>query len=477
VEKVRWKLSLCIGLLICLLLPTVLANSEVSFTPTKNRIILEDKAIFKLKITNNGEEKARYSIFSFQSGNGWIVDPSPLKDKIIEIPAEQSYTTTIYAKPIEDFSPGIYFVSVRIENDKGEKFDEALKIYLASDIPRDYLPTFKVDVDMDDKISPTEPVSIKLFLDNRNPLDLNGLKVKIQSEIPEFNKELSVDLPPLDKKTVEFTITPSKHQQPKEYTLFFVFEQNDQQIKVVEEKFEIVTSLPEFINNIIEERSFLKTYGQITITNDGNVKNKQEIKIPITFWRSIFSSGEEDVKVIDGERYLVWELSLSSNQTITVNYVINYRTLLYLAIVIILLLSFYFYVHTPIVINKNAATTHSGQDGALSAIKITLEVRNKSKRPLKDINITDIIPGIANLEKSLELGTLRPKEVKHTKKGTSVKWGLVELDAHEHRLITYKIKAKLNILGTFSLPRAIVEYKKGKKKVGKAYSNVSKLGQ
>ena len=108
-------------------------------------------------------------------------------------------------------------------------------------------------------------------------------------------------------------------------------------------------------------------------------------------------------------------------------------------------------------------------------IKITLEVKNKSKKPVKNIDITDLVPGIANVEKGLDLGTLGPKEVRHTKKGTKVVWSLAELDAHEHRLITYKVRAKLNIVGTFILPRATVEYSKRGKKRAKAYSNIFRL--
>ena len=79
------------------------------------------------------------------------------------------------------------------------------------------------------------------------------------------------------------------------------------------------------------------------------------------------------------------------------------------------------------------------------------------------------------MERGLELGTLKPIEVKHTKKGTKVIWSLAELDAHEHRLITYKIKAKLNILGTFSLPRATAEYAVRGKHRRKGYSNVFRI--
>ncbi len=85
------------------------------------------------------------------------------------------------------------------------------------------------------------------------------------------------------------------------------------------------------------------------------------------------------------------------------------------------------------------------------------------------------MPGIANVEKEIEAGTLKPHEFRHTSRGTKVIWSLPELEPHEHRVINYKIKAKLNILGSFSLPRAVVEYSRGKRK-RKAYSNTFQLG-
>ena len=204
--------------------------------------------------------------------------------------------------------------------------------------------------------------------------------------------------------------------------------------------------------------------------------NKQEVKIPMSFWSSLFtkSSGSE-YKTIDGSKYLVWKISLTPNETTSVNFVVNYRLLFYLLLVIFIFGSFYWYVQTPIVAKKSAMTTKSDEEGALSEIKVTLEVYNKSGKPLKGVKIIDLVPGIANVEKSLELGTLKPQEVRHVKQGTKVIWSLAEIDSHEHRLITYKVKAKLNIVGTFSLPRATVEFDKGKGKKGKSYSNIFRL--
>jgi len=43
-----------------------------------------------------------------------------------------------------------------------------------------------------------------------------------------------------------------------------------------------------------------------------------------------------------------------------------------------------------------------------------------------NIEVIDLIPGIADIDKSLDIGTLKPQEIKHTKKGTLVKWKLAK---------------------------------------------------
>lgn len=442
----------------------------------KNQVIIGEKAVFELTLHNNATQKQRYSIYSLQSGQGWNVDPYPFKDKIIELGPGSSYTTTIHAEAVDpDFSPGIYYVYITVAGDLGETYNGALKIYLSPENPMDYLPSIKASVDMNDKINPKEPVSIKFFLENKNPLNMLGLKIKVQSDMTEFAKELSVDLPSLEKKTVELSIAPSPFQQPKEYVLFFVFEYKGEVVKVLEKKIEIISLLPEFKTELSTDKQFLKQNNKLTVTNEGNVKNTQTVKTPISLLGSIFASGESKVLKTEGQYYFTWEVTLSPNESSTIDFMVNYRILAYILILMILLVSFYVYVQTPVKIIKTAATARMVDDEALSEVKVTLEVKNKSKKPQKEIIITDLVPGIANVEKELELGTLKPDEVKHTKQGTKVIWSIPELDSYEHRLITYKVKAKLNIIGTFSLPRATVEYKIGKNRKGKAYSNMFSL--
>ncbi|MDO8511565.1 MAG: hypothetical protein Q7S55_05380 [Nanoarchaeota archaeon] len=474
----RWKKSfilLCI-LLLALFSVVVAAETTVSSAPIKNEITPAEYATFSLTITNKEGQTQTYNLYSLQSGQSWNVDPFPLKDKVIVLEPGHSYTTTIRAKALQDLSPGIYFVHLTVQGDKSDPHTEELKIYLKAKDPLDYLPTIRVNVDMDEKINPNEPLSIKLFLENRNPLNLNDLKIRIETEIPEFQKEVDVELPPQGKKTVEFSIVPNPYMQPKEYTLFFVFESKGEAVKVIEQKIEILSLLPPFEVTPTEEMTYLKKFRTLTVRNTGNVRNTQQVKDPVSLWMLPIIKSDGQSEVIDGERYLTWEAELGPNESVEIPVVINYRVLVYVLAALVLFGVFYWYIQSPLSLQKTAVTAR-GDEGTLSEIKITLELRNHSSKPIRNVTVTDIVPSIANVDKSLELGTLKPQETKQAKNGTKVIWSLAELDAHEHRLITYKIKAKLNILGTFSLPRAETEFERKKGQRRKAYSNIFRIGE
>ena len=487
-RKVREKIFLCFltfGLLFSLLfllaaVPSADAASDIIIKEIKNVIPINGVATFQLKITNHAAASQRYSLYSLNQG--WAIDPSPLKDRIIELRPGQEYSTTIQVDPLEDFPPGIYPSKLIIESDLGEKYTPELKVYLLPDKPGNYIPTIKVDVDMDEKINPQMPVSAKLFVENRNPLDLSDLQVRVQSDIPEFAKSVQVQLLPLDKKTVELSFTLSPYQQPKEYTLFFIFEHEGEQVKVVEQKIEILPVVLPFAVEEASEKVFMKKFIHLQITNPGNVLTSQEIKYPLSFLGALLTKSDVIIgndAVIDvgaeGQRFAVWEVSLHPAETKNLLLIINYRWLFYLTLLLVVIALFYLYARTPLSLRKTATATRGSEDGTLSEIKVTLELKNNSRKLLKDVVVTDMVTAIANVEKSLELGTLKPQEITHASHGTKVIWNIAEIEGQEHRLITYKVKAKLNILGTFSLPRATAVYKVKGKRNRKSYSNIYRL--
>lgn len=454
-------------------------ESAISVRPIKNQINFNEMAQFSVTITNNAQDKLTYKIYGLDLG--WMVDPSP-EGRIFDLPAGESRNIIVSVKPLENFKPGAYISTMYIDSYRsgGSGYlthTEGLKLYLSPTEPVMYTPSVKITTDINDNVNPQEPLTIKLFLENRNAFDLTDSRMKIQSDMPEFAKEIVVDLPSLEKKTVEFTIVPNSYQPPKEYTLFFVFEKSGQTVKVVEKKINVITLTPEFKVEYQEESVFLKTQKHLVVKNEGNVRSTGEVKWPITIGEFLVTNSEGNLQTRGEERYLTWELSLNPGETVTINYVTNYRLPIYLLLIIILFMGSYAVLRSPVRLSKKAATTKIDTGGAISEIKVTLEVRNITNRPLKNIIMTDFVPGIVDIEKNLELGTLKPKELRPGKDGTKVIWSFEDFDPKEHRLITYKVKARMNILGAMSLPRASVEFTRPSGRKSQAYSNIFRLGR
>ncbi len=463
-------------LLIILSVLAVAAQTDIVITPVDNHITTTEEAAFSVVITNNDRQDRTYTLYGLDVI--WNIDP---QDKKFTLAAGESKTTTVKVKPLGPFKPSTYSVKLYLDSSLSpteipfERHSEELSIVLYPEEPLTYLPTIRATVDLNHQINPQEPLSVKLDLENRNRLDLSGLQLRVHSEMPEFVQDVPADLAPLQRKTMELTITPNRYQPPKEYTLFFVLEYQGETVKVIEKIIEIMPLTPEFSVAVDEQLASFRRITTLTIHNGGNTQNTQDIKLPLSALETLLAQGEMKIVREEGQRMAIWRVPLGPDETTTITFVTNYRLPLYILIFCVVVGLFYVLTKSPLKLLKKATTTKGSEEGTLSEVKVTLEVRNLSSRPVKDVKIVDVIPGIANIEKSLDVGTVHPQEIKHTAHGSKVIWSIPELEAREQRLITYKIKAKLNILGTFSLPRASAECARGKRKA-KTYSNIFKLG-
>ncbi len=476
-QNVRWPTGIVLVFLLLLSLPLALAASTVVVDPVDNEITLAEEASFKIIITNDESTSRMYTLYGLEVV--WGVTPEARR---FTLAPKESKTTLVAVRALGPFKPSAYSIKLYIDESANahtapsSRYEEEMQIILYPDEPQEYLPALGLSIDVGEQINPQLEIPITLQLLNRNPLNLTNLKIRIQSDMPEFVQEQTVHLSPRQEKTVEFKIIPNKYQLPREYSLFFVLERMGQLIKIVEKKVEILPVKVPFSVERTDTKVLLKTNTELLVTNQGNVRDTQEVFIPVSLWQSLFTSGDAAIRREQGQRVLVWEETLDPVESATLNYTTNYRVPLYVLVIIVVLGTFYLYARSPVELKKSASTTKAGEEGTFSEVKITLQVRNKSGKPMKDVTITDTIPSIANLEKGLELGTLKPSGVKHTHKGAKVSWSIPELDAQEHRVITYQIKAKLSILGTFSLPRASMEYQTSRGRKRKAYSNIFRLG-
>jgi hypothetical protein len=87
-------------------------------------------------------------------------------------------------------------------------------------------------------------------------------------------------------------------------------------------------------------------------------------------------------------------------------------------------------------------------------------VRNKTSHEIRDVEVRDFIPSIARVVEKFD--TLKPR-IKSTEGGTELRWSFDSLKARDERVLTYKIRPVVDVVGNLNLPHAHVKYSDRKK--------------
>ncbi len=95
-------------------------------------------------------------------------------------------------------------------------------------------------------------------------------------------------------------------------------------------------------------------------------------------------------------------------------------------------------------------------------ITISLNLRNRSRKVIRDIVVRDHVSPLAAVVKKFD--TLVPN-INRKVTGTELTWKIKELKPKEERVLTYKIRPSVDILGQLRLPKAhaLFKTKKGKR--------------
>ncbi|MBI4153216.1 hypothetical protein HY497_01715 [Candidatus Woesearchaeota archaeon] len=472
---------LALAFLLILLLPSAMAASTIEIVPIKDRILFGEKAEFDVTVTNIREDQSQtYTISTTASGIEWGVQTKPLGDSSFVLNPNTEKKVRVTIEPVEKFSPGVYVINLVVTTKQGEKYSKPLKVFMGPNDPKEYLPSLRAIVDMSDRIDPKETQSVKISVENLNPLDLTGMTLDSAGELPilDVAREIDLEPGPGTQKTIEFTFKLPDTQQPKEYFIYFQFKKDDEILKIVEKRVEVLPLTPAFAPKIEEQKSFLKTSRKVTFSNSGNVRNTQVATLDVGSIARLFTITDPDARTVrdkEGKRVLGWELEIGAGESVTVYASTNYRVPIAALLIIVVAWALYLLYRNPLAVSKVASNVML-HEGGVSGLKVTLAVKNMSNDVLKEIEIIDQIPGIANMENNVEMGTMKHTHILRGKRGsTFVKWKLSELDGKEERLITYKIKSKLNVVGNFQLPRAKATFITAAGKKRTSYSNTFRV--
>jgi len=448
------------------------ADYDISITPIRDRITLTQTAKFLATITSNSTKIEKFTIILSPAEVRWSMLPQTGR---VYPGSKESFDLTI--TPTKTIIPGPYGIKINFRREQPEELTEEtvfVNVQTESEIISKYKPSLKADVDMPISMTPDKRLTIRVNIENQNVLNLTDLKIKISSDLEALNTERTIQLAPLEEKIIDFTYQLNPLQEPGEYRVSFELLKGNETIETFSTRVLTILEIkPGFEKEEKEKLGFLKLTKELTYTSKSNVKDTQTINLPIGLFEKWFTSSIPEAKYFkeEGKRFISWDLELNPGESKTIFITVNYRSILYVILIITIAVVLYFLYKSPVSIRKEVSEVNL-KEGGISQIRIMLEVKNISKKSVSNVTITDYVPNIADVEKTYIEGTLKPsKTLQHKERGTILKWELPELAPGEERLVSYNIKSKLSILGNFKLPRAKVKFKHRKGKEYVSYSN------
>ena len=470
-----WLLSL----LLLVFSSSVLAVSVKGSLDVNARTITRDgTATFSLNVSHDSPVAQIFEVYT--SDVLWDLRTEPSANRILTVPPGETVSTTLLLRPLYAY-PGYYVVpiSVKVSGSlDGITLNPQIAV-LASNTPQgEYSPSISVRLDSPSSLDPRKEVSLKVNLENLNLKDLSKVDVKLRSSL--FNQDYSTSLSGLEKKSVSFKLSVDSLTKPQDDVLRVSVLVQD---PISPHQFEaepFVVSIEPYGGLVFEpvsEIAFLERITRVKVSNSGNVDRVGSYTLPGSFLNSLVSKGTPayERKIVDGVSVFSWDVSLGVSQSSEIVLVTNYRLPIIVLVLIVLGIVGYRKFRSPIIVHKSAVVVGT-KEGGISEFKVLLEVKNRSSNVLKNVNILDSLPHMVDVMKEFEAGSLHPVSIMKQNNGTLIKWVVDDLDGFEERVITYKIKSKLSILGGLTLPVAVAKFDTpfGRRRSSK--SNTAHLG-
>ncbi|MCH8067333.1 MAG: hypothetical protein IIC69_02005 [Nanoarchaeota archaeon] len=436
------------------------ASFDATAVPINDRIVIDEFAAFQLNIKNNLDRYDEYRIYTLDFPT-WDIRTEPIANPItLELEPGAEGSVELVVDPLKIRDIGAYQVGVNVRSKlTDDVITVPLKVTIMSTEPliQGYAPTVVTGVEIPEKIDPRQEVPIKISLNNQNIIDYPDLIITLESNL--IKDTINIQLGPKGEKTLELKVNLDPLTKPQEDRLVVtVFKGDRRIINPIVRKIEIIEYEDKQLVKEEKKFSLTRSYYDFVSNND---EYEGKFKVETSLFASIFSSTNPKAKVIseNGKRYFVWDVELENNRmqvVVTKNFIPLFAAILLLIAAVIS----YYVLRSPLLMVKEASNIVK-KEGGTSEMTVILHIKNRSKNKIKEIEISDHIPALVAVGHDISIGSLQPtKMLKHESKGTTIaKWEIDALDASEERVLSYRIKSKLPILGSFSLPAANAVFK------------------
>ncbi len=304
--------------------------------------------------------------------------------------------------------------------------------------------------------------SVEIEVRNLQNTYIDDLSLTFDSEF--FNKQVIVSLSPYERKNLSVELDKEKM---KKLTAGPYILETEVNVGKANAKVESVLNYLEqqgtSIN--IDSTGFLIRKTITSKTNEGNVIVIDKIEAQRDIVSRLFTSYSvnPDSVVRKGLTvYYVWTNELNPGASWDVSVRTNY-TLPFFFIVLIFIVAFLVTVYSRTSVSVSKRVSFVRTKGGEFALKVILSV--KAKEHVDNLQLVDRLPGVTKLYE--KFGTKPDRIDESTKR---LFWNIPKLQAGEERVFSYIIYSKMNVVGRFELPSALVVYEKDGKMI-EGFSN------
>lgn len=432
-------------MLLCSIVSAV--EFDVSLFPAEQTLKLNETADFELEVRHTSPVEEFFEVFS--SDVTWDVIP----ERPIRVGPSETFRSKLSVRPL-NLNPGAYNVPLTFKRSGSvDATKKVVYLELRSPVPEEgsFLPAVRGVAKISSPVDPREKITLKLSLENQNRRTLDKVDVKVRSAI--LNKDYTTTLGPLEKKTLTFEAELDEYTPAGEapVQISIIVPENERAYQF--DLFPVVVEVLPFGTVVPSKEttgSFLKYTQVVTLENKANREVTHLYRIPA--WNRLFvtSAGHR----IEGGNF-VWEVRLKPGERAQITIVYNYRPLLWVLLLGGALWAAYFVFRSPIVVRKRVDVIGSSDDA--TELKVLIELRNRGK-VLQHVHVLDLVPRLVDVVKDAKMVPTPSKVVTNAERGTLLRWDLGVVDPKEQRVLMYRIKTKLGVLGGLSLPVAAVKF-------------------
>jgi len=455
------KKFILISLLISFILSSTLIHAEgIQIIVPEEPVAVYTGQINQIDILIKNDRSVKDTFyFSTSTTTPWI----SLKNSWVSVGAGGVTTLSIIIEPPIDTDEGTSLFSITVKSvDYNVTASKQVYFFVKRSSPI-YLTEIKLNKQ---SFKPGEVLTIQPVLtnvDKKERMDVFATTKILKDDylVQQFDDSVSIN--PSKTETISNNFDIKLTTPPGNYKI--VVSIKDGLNKLLSEKtstFKIEEIPPHQLPRKTEiTNHILYSDTSVTVTNDRNVPQKTYFSISLpSISKNFFypeveptSQEEKDNRII--YNWLIPELN--PGETITIKYQLRFTNVVIISSVLIVvtiwvLWSFY----QPKLMKK-----YMGLLSKEETITISLHVKNKSRKLLDNVTVKDFVPAIALVIK--EFNTIIPS-IKIKPGGTELTWQVKNIRPKEERVLTYKIKPVIEILGTLKLPKAHLMYetKKGR---------------